>query len=147
MKRKTDIYHRWVAFLGSVPAVSHSCTIPEPSAIAHSQTNCREYYFFRECGEWGPRAFTVRIDFRVRFAASERRGRVCGVGRSERREEEEEPAASESLKVEGLKVVEKRKIRCGRSFSATFDFKTLRHSDAAGSSNISDSSAAAGVES
>jgi hypothetical protein len=48
----------------------------------------------------------------------------------------EEPAASEGLKVEGLKVVEKRRSRCGSSFSATFDFKTLRLSDAAGSSNI-----------
>jgi hypothetical protein len=51
--------------------------------------------------------------------------------------EEEEPAASEGLKVEGLKVeglkvVEKRKSRCGRPVSPTFDFKTLRLSDAAG---------------
>jgi hypothetical protein len=66
---------------------------------------------------------------------------------SPRANEEEEPAASEGLKVEGLKVVKKRRRRCGSSFSATFDFKTLRLSDAAGSSNISDSSAAAGVES
>jgi hypothetical protein len=54
-------------------------------------------------------------------AASERRGRACGV---------------EGLKVEGLKVVEQKKSHCGSSFSATFDFKTLRLSDAAGSSNV-----------
>ena len=53
---------------------------------------------------------------------------------SPRANEEEEPAASEGLKVEGLKVVKKRRRRCGSSFSATFDFKTLRLSDAAGSS-------------
>jgi len=49
---------------------------------------------------------------------------------SPRANEEEEPAASE-----GLKVVEQRRSRCGRSVSATFDFQTLRLSDAAGSSN------------
>jgi len=54
---------------------------------------------------------------------------------SPRANEEEEPAASEGLKVEGLKVVEQRRSRCGRSVSATFDFQTLRLSDAAGSSN------------
>jgi hypothetical protein len=48
---------------------------------------------------------------------------------SPRANEEEEPAASE-----GLKVIEQRRSRCGRSVSATFDFKTFRLSDAAGSS-------------
>jgi hypothetical protein len=44
---------------------------------------------------------------RRRIAARERRGRAV--------------AASEGLKVEGLKVVEQRKSRCGSSFSASFD--------------------------
>jgi hypothetical protein len=41
----------------------------------------------------------------------------------------EEPAASEGLKVEGLKVVEKRKSRCGRPVSLC-DLETFRLSDA-----------------